>query len=58
MTIPPRKFMRRHVVTAYYMKLSNAVMQVLYWNTVAVEFRANLSTGSKGEIKAQSTQTA
>jgi hypothetical protein len=58
MTIPPRKFVRRHVVTAYYMTLSNAVMRVLYWNTVNIEFRANRSNGSKGEMKTHSTQTA
>jgi len=50
MTIPPRKFMRRNVVTAYVvLQLSNAVMRVLYWNNVDFEFRANRSPGSKDE---------
>jgi len=37
------------------MKLSNAVMQVLYWNSVDIKFRANRSAGSKGEMKTNST---
>ena len=58
MMIPPRKYVRRHGVTAYYMKLSNAVMRVLYCNTVDIEFRANRSDGSKGEMKTHNTQRA